>query len=91
MGHHTLYDRLGKGAGITAVVDDFVSRCAADSRINSNATGADFPPSSSTANHSSNAFWPNSRVVIITKIPPKSAAPTEQPDRARASGAHRRH
>ena len=35
MGHHTLYDRLGKGAGITAVVDDFVSRCAADSRINS--------------------------------------------------------
>ena len=35
MGHHTLYDRLGKGGGITAVVDDFVSRCAADSRINS--------------------------------------------------------
>lgn len=34
MGHHTLYDRLGKGPGITAVIDDFVARCAADSRIN---------------------------------------------------------
>jgi hypothetical protein len=62
-----------------------------DSRINSNATGADFAPSSSSANHSSYAFWPNSRVVIITKIPPKSASPTEQPDRAKPSGAHRRH
>jgi hypothetical protein len=62
-----------------------------DSRINSNTTGADFPPSSSSANHSSYAFWPNSRVVIITKIPPKSGSPTEQPDRAKPSGAHRRH
>jgi hemoglobin len=34
MGHHTLYDRLGKGPAITAVIDDFVARCAADSRIN---------------------------------------------------------
>jgi hemoglobin len=34
MGHHTLYDRLGKGTGITAVIDDFVARCADDSRIN---------------------------------------------------------
>src|SRR6266705_4205295 len=34
MGHHTLFDRLGGGAAITAVVDDFVARCAADSRIN---------------------------------------------------------
>src|SRR4051794_30920101 len=34
MGHHTLYDRLGKDTGITAVIDDFVGRCAADGRIN---------------------------------------------------------
>jgi hemoglobin len=31
----TLYDNLGKKKGITAVVDDFVGRVAADSRINS--------------------------------------------------------
>jgi len=30
----TLYDRLGGKKAITAVVDDFVGRCAADSRIN---------------------------------------------------------
>jgi hemoglobin len=35
MGHHTLFDRVGGGAAITAVVDDFVARCAADGRINS--------------------------------------------------------
>jgi hemoglobin len=29
----TLYDRLGKKKGITAVVDDFVGRCATDARI----------------------------------------------------------
>jgi hemoglobin len=29
----TLYDRLGKKKGITAVVDDFVGRCAGDTRI----------------------------------------------------------
>ena len=34
MSHHTLYERLGKGPAITAVIDDFVARCAADSRIN---------------------------------------------------------
>jgi len=30
----SLYDRLGKKAAITAVVDEFVSRVAADTRIN---------------------------------------------------------
>jgi hemoglobin len=30
----TLYDRLGGGNAVVAVVDDFVARCAADSRIN---------------------------------------------------------
>ena len=30
----SLYDRLGKKAAITAVVDEFVSRVAADARIN---------------------------------------------------------
>jgi len=34
MSHHTLYERLGKGEAITAVVDDFAARCAADERIN---------------------------------------------------------
>ena len=35
MSHHTLYERLGGGAAITAVIDDFVARCAGDDRINS--------------------------------------------------------
>jgi hemoglobin len=30
----SLYERLGGNEGITAVVDDFVARCAADDRIN---------------------------------------------------------
>jgi hemoglobin len=30
----TLYDRLGGRNAVVAVVDDFVARCAADSRIN---------------------------------------------------------
>jgi hemoglobin len=30
----TLYERLGGSDAITAVVDDFVARCAADARIN---------------------------------------------------------
>jgi len=39
----TLYDNLGKKKGITSVVDDFVGRCASDTRINSffKATAAD--------------------------------------------------
>jgi hemoglobin len=32
--HHTLYERLGGAAAIRAVIDDFVARCAGDSRIN---------------------------------------------------------
>lgn len=43
MGHHTLYDRLGGGAAITAVIDDFVARCAADSRINPKFARSDVP------------------------------------------------
>jgi hemoglobin len=43
MGHHTLYDRLGKGPAITAVIDDFVARCAADSRINAKFARTDIP------------------------------------------------
>jgi hemoglobin len=43
MGHHTLYDRLGKGAAITAVIDDFVARCAGDSRINPKFARTDVP------------------------------------------------
>ena len=34
MATKSLYDRLGKKASITKVVDEFVARCAADKRIN---------------------------------------------------------
>jgi hemoglobin len=34
MATKSLYDRLGKKAAITKVVDEFVARCAADKRIN---------------------------------------------------------
>jgi hemoglobin len=34
MATKSLYDRLGKKASIVKVVDEFVSRCAADKRIN---------------------------------------------------------
>ena len=34
MKEKSLYDRLGKKKAITAVVDEFVARCAADNRIN---------------------------------------------------------
>ena len=43
MGHHTLYDRLGGSSAITAVVDDFVGRCAADGRINGKFARTDVP------------------------------------------------
>lgn len=43
MGHHTLYDRLGGGAAITAVIDDFVGRCAGDSRISPKFARTDVP------------------------------------------------
>jgi hypothetical protein len=33
-GEKSLYDRLGGTKAITAVVDEFVGRCAADKRIN---------------------------------------------------------
>jgi len=43
MGHHTLFDRLGGSAAVTAVVDDFVARCAADDRINQKFARTDVP------------------------------------------------
>jgi hemoglobin len=43
MGEQTLYDRLGGGAAITAAVDDFVGRCAGDSRINGKFARTDVP------------------------------------------------
>lgn len=39
----SLYDRLGGKPAITAVVDDFVARVAADSRINGKFANADIP------------------------------------------------
>lgn len=39
----SLYDRLGKKEAITAVVDDFVARVAADSRINGKFANANIP------------------------------------------------
>lgn len=39
----SLYDRLGGKTAITAVVDDFVGRVAADNRINGKFTNANIP------------------------------------------------
>ena len=43
MDQQSLYERLGGGAAITAVVDDFVARCAADARINAKFARTDIP------------------------------------------------
>jgi len=43
MAHHTLYDRLGGKRAVVAVVDDFVARAAADSRINAKFARTDVP------------------------------------------------
>src|SRR6478752_155450 len=39
----SLYERLGGKAAITAVIDDFVGRCAADARINGKFVRTDVP------------------------------------------------
>jgi hemoglobin len=39
----SLYERLGDGSAISAVVDDFVARCAADDRINGKFARTDIP------------------------------------------------
>lgn len=39
----SLYDRLGGKDAITAVIDDFVARCAADDRIRGKFTRTDIP------------------------------------------------
>ena len=43
MADRSLYDRLGGKPAITAVVEDFVGRVAADSRINGKFANADIP------------------------------------------------
>lgn len=43
MEQRSLYDRLGGREAIVAVVDDFVGRCAADSRINAKFVRTDVP------------------------------------------------
>ncbi len=43
MDQRSLYERLGGDAAITAVIDDFVARCAADARINSKFARTDIP------------------------------------------------
>ena len=43
MAKSTLYDRLGGKAAITAVVDDFISNVAADSRINGRFANVNIP------------------------------------------------
>jgi len=42
-GDKSLYDRLGEKPAITAVVEDFVARVAADSRINGKFANANIP------------------------------------------------
>ena len=39
----SLYERLGGSAAISAVIDDFVARCAADARINGKFARTDVP------------------------------------------------
>src|SRR5687768_6872463 len=39
----SLYERLGRKDAITAVVDDFVARCAGDARINGKFARTDVP------------------------------------------------
>ena len=43
MEQRSLYQRLGGSEAITAVVDDFVARCAADARINGKFARTDVP------------------------------------------------
>ena len=43
MGQGSLYQRLGGGDAIRAVVEDFVARCAADARINGKFARTDVP------------------------------------------------
>jgi hemoglobin len=43
MEHRSLYDRLGGKGAVVAVVDDFVARAAADSRINAKFGRTDVP------------------------------------------------
>jgi hemoglobin len=43
MARQTLFERLGGKNAIVAVVDDFVARCAADSRINPKFARTDVP------------------------------------------------
>jgi hemoglobin len=43
MEQRSLFERLGGSEAITAVVDDFVARCAGDSRINSKFARTDIP------------------------------------------------
>src|SRR5687768_7934118 len=43
MEQRSLYDRLGSGDAITAVIEEFVGRCAADERINAKFARTDVP------------------------------------------------
>ena len=43
MEQRSLYDRLGGGEAVTAVIEDFVGRCAGDSRINGKFARTDIP------------------------------------------------
>ena len=43
MDQQSLYERLGGGDAIVAVIDDFVARCAGDSRINGKFVRTDVP------------------------------------------------
>lgn len=43
MEHRSLYDRLGGREAVIAVIDDFVGRAAADSRINAKFARTDVP------------------------------------------------
>jgi hemoglobin len=43
MEQRSLYERLGGGEAVNAVIEDFVARCAADERINAKFARTDIP------------------------------------------------
>ena len=43
MEQRSLYERLGGGEAVTAVIEDFVGRCAGDARINAKFARTDVP------------------------------------------------
>ena len=76
MEQRSLYDRLGGGEAVTAVIEDFVARCAADERINMKFARTDIPRLTAkltcAPDASSPMNWLTSSVSIV--LPPSTTA-----------------